>query len=93
MLMCKEATRLISEGLDRRLPLRQRTSLRLHVTICGACSAYKRQLEALHLLFRKRFGAAGPTSRAQPTDALALPAERADAIRRLLREALDNESP
>ena len=46
MLTCKEATALVSESLDRRLPIRQRLALRLHLTMCDLCSRYKR-----HLLF------------------------------------------
>ena len=37
-LNCKEATRLISEGLDRKLSLVQRTALRLHLVVCDACT-------------------------------------------------------
>ena len=46
-LTCKEASRLMSEGLDRELDLGQRTALRLHLFICTACSRVKRQLEFL----------------------------------------------
>ncbi len=56
MLTCKEAARLISEGLDRKLSLRQRMSLRLHLIMCGACSAYRRQVETLNRVVRRRFG-------------------------------------
>ena len=54
MLNCKDATRLISEGLDHRLSMWQRMNLRMHVMMCGACSAYKRQIEGLHRLFGLR---------------------------------------
>jgi hypothetical protein len=47
MLSCKEATRLVSEQLDRELPFWKRFSLRLHVAMCRACSRYMRQVEAL----------------------------------------------
>ncbi len=47
MLSCKEATRLVSEGLDRELPLWQRLGLRLHVLMCRACSRYTRQVTML----------------------------------------------
>jgi len=48
MLTCKQASRLISEGLDRDLDLAQRASLRLHLLICSACSRVKTQLAFLH---------------------------------------------
>jgi len=44
-LTCKEAGRLISEGLDRKLSLPQRIALRLHLAICDACTR-------IHLQFR-----------------------------------------
>jgi hypothetical protein len=55
MLSCKETSKLISRGLDQRLPRWQRFNLRLHLMMCRACSTYKHQIEALHQLFRKRF--------------------------------------
>jgi len=56
MLTCKETARLVSEGLDRKLSLWQRMNLRLHLMMCGACSAYRRQVETLHRIVRRRFG-------------------------------------
>jgi hypothetical protein len=44
-LTCREASRLISQGLDRDLTLAQRATLRLHLTFCDACTRVKSQLE------------------------------------------------
>lgn len=44
MLSCREATRLISSGMDRPLPIWKRISLRVHVLICTLCERYRRQL-------------------------------------------------
>ena len=44
-LTCREASRLISEGLDRELTLAQRASLKLHLTVCDACTRVKAQFE------------------------------------------------
>jgi hypothetical protein len=46
-LTCKEASRLISLGLDRKLTFGQRTALRLHLTLCDACTRVKAQFEFL----------------------------------------------
>jgi hypothetical protein len=46
-LTCKEASRLISAGLDRDLGLADRTALRLHLAVCSACSTVKAQFEFL----------------------------------------------
>ena len=88
MLMCKEATRLISEGLDRRLPFWQRMGLRMHVMMCGACSTYKRQIESLHRLILRKVRAERPSEpQAQNADPLALSSEKRTQLRRILREA------
>jgi hypothetical protein len=44
-LSCKQASRLISQGLDRELSAWQRLSLRLHLTLCDACTRVKAQFE------------------------------------------------
>ncbi len=44
MLSCREATTLISSGMDRPLPVWKRISLRVHVLICTWCERYGRQL-------------------------------------------------
>lgn len=44
MLSCKQASRLLSQSLDRRLTWRERSALRLHLTICDVCRRFGRQL-------------------------------------------------
>ena len=46
-LSCKEATRLISQGLDGRLSLAEGIALRLHVRICDACTRFTSQVKFL----------------------------------------------
>ncbi|XKE44735.1 zf-HC2 domain-containing protein [Halomonas organivorans] len=48
MMMCKEATRLMSLKRDRRLTFQERLSLRLHLAMCGACRQCDRQFALLH---------------------------------------------
>ena len=58
MLSCKDVTKLLSESMDRSLPLGKRIGVRLHLLICKFCARYKRQL----LLIREtamRLAAAG----------------------------------
>jgi hypothetical protein len=43
MLSCKDVTRLISESMDRTLPLGKRIGVRLHLLICKFCARYERQ--------------------------------------------------
>lgn len=42
-LTCKQATELVSQGLDRSLTRWERVKLKLHLTICDACSRFVRQ--------------------------------------------------
>lgn len=50
MLMCREATRLMSLKLDKKLTFKERTALRVHLALCGACRACARQFDLLHQL-------------------------------------------
>jgi len=44
---CKEATRLQSEAMDRKLSLFERLGLRLHLCLCKWCRRYGAQLKFL----------------------------------------------
>jgi predicted anti-sigma-YlaC factor YlaD len=47
MLSCKQATRLVSEGLDRELGFTERVRLRVHLAICGGCTNFSKQVALL----------------------------------------------
>jgi hypothetical protein len=47
ILSCKEATRLVSRGLDRELSFGRRVALRAHLAICSGCTNFSRQLAFL----------------------------------------------
>lgn len=53
MLNCKQASKLISQSLDRRLSWAERCQLKLHLIICTPCRRFARQLKlmaaAIHL--------------------------------------------
>jgi hypothetical protein len=48
MIMCRRATELMSQRLDRTLTWQERLSLRFHLSMCGACTQCNRQFELLH---------------------------------------------
>ncbi|MCG2585257.1 zf-HC2 domain-containing protein [Massilia sp. TS11] len=52
-ITCKDAHRLVSEGLDRELSLLERTRLRLHLLACGACSRFNGQMDLLRQAMRR----------------------------------------
>ncbi|WP_137718820.1 zf-HC2 domain-containing protein [Methylobacillus flagellatus] len=53
MLSCKQASQLISQSLDRRLSLRERLALRLHLLICDVCERFRQQLLLLRDMVHK----------------------------------------
>lgn len=55
MLDCRHATLLASQSMEKRLSLRQRIALRLHLLMCDACTQFARQLQVL----RKAIGQVG----------------------------------
>ncbi len=52
MLSCRQVSELVSQSLERKLSLRQRFSLRIHLSMCTLCAGFRRQLlllrEAAH---------------------------------------------
>ena len=53
ILSCKEASRLASQGLDRRLGFGERVALRLHLAICDGCAQFTRQIAFLRKAVRE----------------------------------------
>ena len=54
MLSCKEVSRLVSQGLDRRLGFGERLRLRVHFAICGGCGNLEQQMAFLRRAMRLR---------------------------------------
>jgi len=46
-LSCREASRLLSEAMDRDLKLSERVALRYHLVICTACTRFNAQVQFL----------------------------------------------
>ena len=53
MLTCKQASKLISQSLDRPLTWSERMQLKLHLLICNPCTQFKRQLNMLRIALLK----------------------------------------
>ena len=62
-LTCKEASRLISDGMDRRLSIPERIKLRLHVRICDACTRFSSQVAFLRRALKAFPGPDDPEGR------------------------------
>jgi predicted anti-sigma-YlaC factor YlaD len=53
MLSCKEVSRLVSQGLDRRLGLVERLRLRVHLALCDGCTNFSEQMAFLRKALRE----------------------------------------
>jgi hypothetical protein len=47
MLSCKQASRLLSQSLDRKLSWKERLELRFHLFICEMCTRFAEQLKVM----------------------------------------------
>jgi hypothetical protein len=50
---CKDMAPVMSQSLDRKLRLRERTTLRLHLWVCLRCVRYLEQLTVIRNLLRR----------------------------------------
>lgn len=49
MLSCKQTSQLVSQSLDRRLTLRERLAVRMHLLLCKYCRRFQQQLLTIRL--------------------------------------------
>ncbi len=53
MLNCRQATQLMSLRMDRKLGVRQKLGLRLHLMMCSGCRNFDRQMDFLRRGLRR----------------------------------------
>ena len=53
MPTCKEVSRLVSQGLDRRLGFIERLRLRVHLALCEGCTNFRKQAAFLRAAVRQ----------------------------------------
>lgn len=53
MLSCKEVSLKVSESLDRKLSMRERFGMKMHLLLCKYCRRVVRQMELLRLVSRR----------------------------------------
>lgn len=83
MLNCKQASELMSRGMDAQLPLAKRMSLRFHLMMCHGCNNFLAQMRFLRMA-AKRYGDEGMPR---------LSAQARDRIAKALRELQTKEPP
>jgi cytochrome c-type biogenesis protein CcmH/NrfG len=84
MLNCREATRLISQSMDARLPWHRRLAIRVHLLYCVWCRRYAAQLQFLHKATREL------PPEALETEPQKLSNEQKEQMRARLQESLKN---
>lgn len=48
---CKQAARLVSISFERKLTLREKLTMSLHLLMCKTCALYRKQITALRGIF------------------------------------------
>ncbi len=81
MISCKDITRLISDSMDRSIPLGKRVGVRIHLLLCRFCARYERQL----LLIRQT---AKRLVAMEETDEGSIPGALSEDARERIRQSL-----
>ena len=63
---CKEAHRLASEKLDRRLSFGEQTRLRIHLSYCTACRNFEGQMLLIRRAMRRMANPDEPVTKRNP---------------------------
>ena len=82
MLSCKETTVIVSQSLDRKLSLRERINVKLHLLICNACRRMVKQMKLIRALSRRHH---------TPVDSGTELQHLSEAATTRIRERLDRE--
>ena len=82
---CKKITGMISESMDRKLPLYQRMGIRFHLMMCALCRRYQQQLLFIRSVFR-------PNSGTDDMDCQSLPADARERIEKKLTDEIKEQS-
>ena len=53
MLSCKQASKIISQSLDKPLTMRERFALKLHLIICKYCKRFSQQVQTLRVALKQ----------------------------------------
>jgi hypothetical protein len=77
MFNCKEVSQIVSEGMDRKLPLHQRFFIRMHLMMCKYCSRFRSQLYLMRKVCR--------SAQISPSDSDDSPALSQEALERIKR--------
>jgi len=82
MMTCKEISSLVSESLDRKLPLRLRMEMRVHLMMCHLCRTYRNRTLLLQKIFRNY----DPSLEDDPSVEIGLPEGASERIKKALAD-------
>ena len=85
MLNCRDATKRISESLDKPLPVFARMELKLHLWMCRFCARFEKQMLFLRVIF-KRYEKQTQAESDLPPDFPRLSPEAAERLKNALQE-------
>ena len=86
MLSCKEVSYLASQKLDQNLTRWERVGLFFHLSMCGVCRGYGRDLMAI----REKLRAMGATEETLLSTSVTLPEQSRERIKEAMGKALQN---
>ncbi len=90
MLCCREISKLVSESMERQLPLGQRIQVRMHLMLCRLCAGFARQTRLLRRAAKQDSQRlAGDSSTPDAT----LSEEARDRIKAALRDSGSSAGP
>ena len=87
MMNCRQISRLVSEGRDRKLSLRERFGMRIHLAVCSFCRSFLREVERLGLLANHVGRAEGQEEPSAP-----YPPGLSEQARRRMRQSMENDA-
>lgn len=69
MFSCKKITAMVSESMDRKLPLSRRMGIRFHLMMCSLCRRYQQQLLFIRSVLQRNMEADEISGQTLPDDA------------------------
>ena len=86
MLSCKDASRLVSQSLDRPISVRERLALGFHLMFCKFCRRFARQLSQISAAIH------GLTRQMERDESVRLPAEAGRRIAAALESGYKSDA-
>ncbi len=84
---CKKASEIISESIDRPLPIYKKILLRFHLRMCKSCLKIEQQFKALHNILSKQKNMPH-NEEALPSYTASLPSDVREEMKKLIKKKL-----